>query len=191
MAEITHPEMVKSLAKDGIVIIEELTPESAHLLHMAVGIAGEAGELCQAIYLSINFEYIDKENVIEELGDLEFYIEGLRQGLQLARNQTVDLEPTSMAYMSIFDRVKDQSIQLNIECSILLDFVKKSAFYVKPIKLNSVIDSLVKINNHMRELRLSFGIHHIDTIEHNIAKLGERYKGHSYSNEQAIARADK
>ena len=191
MSGITHPEMVAGLAKRGEVIIEELTPLSAHLLHMAVGIAGEAGELCQSIYLSEDFDSIDTENAMEELGDLEFYLEGLRQGLQLARNQTVSLDTGFQPYESIFYKVKDNAIQLNIECSILLDSIKKSAFYVKPVKTGLVIESLIKINDFMLELRESFGFTHEDTLNHNIGKLGERYQGHNYSNEQAIERADK
>jgi hypothetical protein len=44
-----HQEMVQVLKKDGQDIINELTPELAHLLHMAVGVSGEAGELLDAI----------------------------------------------------------------------------------------------------------------------------------------------
>jgi NTP pyrophosphatase (non-canonical NTP hydrolase) len=41
--------MVKALVKSGEVIANEMTGSNAHLLHMAVGIAGEAGELLDAI----------------------------------------------------------------------------------------------------------------------------------------------
>ncbi len=191
MDKITHPEMVKGLAKDGQVIVDELTPELAHLLHMAVGVAGEAGELCQAIYGSTIFAQIDIENVVEELGDIEFYMEGLRQGLKIERSLTVieDSFPdtliadTTVACMA--------AISINIEASVLLDSIKKSAFYIKPVKLQAVIDSLTIINTQMFGLRSCCGITYEDTIDHNIEKLGERYKGHSYSNEQAITRADK
>ena len=192
MSKITHHEMVTGLAKRGEDIVSELTPLSAHLLHMAVGIAGEAGELCEAIYSKDSVSDIDKENVIEELGDLEFYLEGLRQGLQLARNETVPLDikfpNTAAGDIAV---IKDNSIKLNIESSILLDFIKKSAFYVKPVKTEKVIESLIKINLLMLIIRDRFDITYEETIEHNIAKLGERYQGHSYSNEQAIDRADK
>ena len=83
------------------------------------------------------------------------------------------------------------AISLNIECSILLDYIKKAAFYVKPVKIDAVVKSLKKINDHTFMLAKCFGVVYQDTIDHNIIKLGERYKGHSYSNEQAIARKDK
>ncbi len=53
----------------------------AHMIHMAVGIAGEAGELLDAVKKSVIYQKeLDRENVIEELGDLEFYQRGFKQG---------------------------------------------------------------------------------------------------------------
>lgn len=68
----------------------KLTPEQADLLHMAVGIAGEAGELLHAVMSHIlNDEPIDYENVIEELGDIEFFMEGFRQNQGITREETI------------------------------------------------------------------------------------------------------
>lgn len=44
-----YREMVLVLAKPGADIVATLTSEDAHLLHMAVGISGEAGELLDAV----------------------------------------------------------------------------------------------------------------------------------------------
>ncbi len=88
--EVIYSEMVASLVKPGIKIIQELTPSMAHNLHMAVGISGEAGELLDAVKkAAIYCKPIDRENVIEELGDLEFYMEGLRQELGITREETL------------------------------------------------------------------------------------------------------
>ena len=85
-----HQEMVAGLAKDGAKVKEELTPEAAHLWHMATGVSGEAGELLDAIKKhAICCKPVDRENVIEELGDLEFYMEGLRQGMKITREETL------------------------------------------------------------------------------------------------------
>ena len=91
MSKTMHPELVRKLAKDGQAIIDDLTPDKAHVLHMAVGISGEAGELLDAIkkYVMYN-NTLDRENVIEELGDLEFYMEGVRQGLNIIREEVID-----------------------------------------------------------------------------------------------------
>jgi NTP pyrophosphatase (non-canonical NTP hydrolase) len=88
---IKHDEMVNALAKQGKAILETMTPQQAHLLHMSVGISGESGELLDAIKKHVIYNKpIDVENVIEELGDLEFYMEGLRQGLGISREETID-----------------------------------------------------------------------------------------------------
>lgn len=87
---IDYADMVKSLAKPGDAIIQTLTPETAHQIHMAIGVSGEAGELLDAVKkAAIYNKPIDRENVIEELGDLEFYMEGLRQGLNITRDETL------------------------------------------------------------------------------------------------------
>lgn len=88
---VTYPELVAALAKPGADIVATLTAEDAHSLHMAVGIAGEAGELLDAVKkAAIYRKPIDRANVIEELGDLEFYMEGLRQGLGITREEVLE-----------------------------------------------------------------------------------------------------
>lgn len=87
---VTHPELVAALAKPGAEIIATLTPEGIHKLHMAVGIAGESGELLDAVKKHIFYNKpLDVENVIEELGDLEFYMEGLRAAIGISREQVL------------------------------------------------------------------------------------------------------
>lgn len=89
--KITHSEMVAALAKPGEDIVATITAEDAHNLHMAVGIAGEAGELLDAVKKAVIYRKdIDMENVVEELGDLEFYMEGLRSRLGITREQCLE-----------------------------------------------------------------------------------------------------
>lgn len=88
---IKHNEMVAALAKPGSDIIASLSADNAHLLHMAVGVSGEAGELLDAIKKgAIYNKPLNRENIIEELGDIEFYMEGLRQGLGITREETIE-----------------------------------------------------------------------------------------------------
>lgn len=89
--EVKFEEMVAGLVKPGQAIIDSLTPSKANSLHMAVGISGEAGELLDAIKKAVIYNKpLDRENVIEELGDLEFYMEGLRAELGITREQTIE-----------------------------------------------------------------------------------------------------
>lgn len=87
---VKHGAMRKALAKPGADILAALTPESAHLLHMAVGVAGEAGELLDAIKKhSVYGKPIDRENVIEESGDILFYLLGLMDALYITLDQAM------------------------------------------------------------------------------------------------------
>jgi NTP pyrophosphatase (non-canonical NTP hydrolase) len=89
--ELNHPELVRRLAKPGFEIVMRMTSKNAHNLHMAVGIAGESGELLDAIKKVVIYNKpLDRENVVEELGDLEFYMEGLRQGLGITREEVLE-----------------------------------------------------------------------------------------------------
>lgn len=89
--KIAFSEMVKALVKSGDVIAKELTGQDANLMHMAIGVSGEAGELLDAIKRRVIYRKdLDVENVIEELGDIEFYLEGLRSALGITREQCLE-----------------------------------------------------------------------------------------------------
>lgn len=90
MTTIKHDEMVCALAKDGEMIRTELKASDCHNLHMCMGLSGELGELIDAIKKSIFYRKpLDRVNAVEELGDIEFYLEGLRQGLGITREETI------------------------------------------------------------------------------------------------------
>lgn len=84
--------MVGRLAKPGIEILRELTDSKIDLLHAAVGVCGEAGELLDAVKKHVIYNKpINLENIIEELGDIEFYMEQLRRntGVLITREHTL------------------------------------------------------------------------------------------------------
>lgn len=190
--EITYEEMVRKLAKPGQDIIATLTPESAHLLHMTIGITGEAGELLEAV---INKDF---ENIKEELGDIEFYMEGLRQGLGTDVN-----EPMKAEYRESYTIVGegDDDIQaeyaaaaLLVNATRLLDAVKKHVIYNKELNIKDVMTALNGIESNAEIVRAHFGISVDDAINHNTDKLytgaKARYK-RGYTDEAAQVRADK
>lgn len=112
-----YQHFVNAIVKPGHEILTQLTPAQAHLLHMAVGVSGEAGELLDTIKKHCIYQkQIDLDNIKEEAGDILFYLTGLLNEL-------------------------DMSLE--------------------------------------------------DCINANTAKLSRRYSSGSYSNEAAIARADK
>lgn len=93
-----HSEMVRLLRKHPTTILDALTPDVVDVMHACVGIAGEAGELLDAAKKQFAYgQQIDQENVIEELGDLEFYMEQLRQALGIARAATLRANKKKLA----------------------------------------------------------------------------------------------
>ena len=83
---ISHDDMVKKLFKNGDAILSTITPDQLTRLHAVVGISGEAGELLDAVKKETMYnKKPDIENIIEELGDLEFYMEALRQAYDITR----------------------------------------------------------------------------------------------------------
>lgn len=88
---IDYAKFVAGLIKSGTKILLTLTPAKINMWHMATGISGEAGELLDAIKKHVVYgKDLDIENVKEELGDLEFYMEGLRQELGLSRDAIIE-----------------------------------------------------------------------------------------------------
>lgn len=82
--------MVAKLRKPGKDILLSMTAQNMDLTHMAIGVSGEAGELLDAIKkVTMYNKEVDRENVIEELGDIEFYMAGLRQCLGITRVETL------------------------------------------------------------------------------------------------------
>lgn len=76
--EPTYAQFVESLCKPGIDILVQMEPRDAHLTHMAMGVAGEAGELLDAIKKSVMYRKpLDRENVLEECGDILFFVQGI------------------------------------------------------------------------------------------------------------------
>jgi NTP pyrophosphatase (non-canonical NTP hydrolase) len=107
-----YGQMVKALAKAGDAILQTMDGNKAHCLHMVVGISGEAGELLDAIKKNAIYNKpIDMENVVEELGDIEFYLEGLRQGLGITREETIEANTAKLSIRYAGMKYSDQAAQ--------------------------------------------------------------------------------
>jgi NTP pyrophosphatase (non-canonical NTP hydrolase) len=101
MVEMKHSAMVEAIAKKGEDILKELSPLQAELIHMGLLICSEAGELADAIkQFAIYQKPMDMENVVEEMGDIEWTMERTRQLLNITRELTLDhnIEKLSKRY---------------------------------------------------------------------------------------------
>lgn len=113
--ELKHAEMVKKLVKPGVKILAEMTPSKMTLLHMSSKLCSEAGELMDAVgKLCYYNRVIDLDNVIEELGDIEFYLSGFRQSLGILRDTTLrsNMEKLTKRYKD-FKYTDEQAHQRN------------------------------------------------------------------------------
>lgn len=82
-----HDTMVKALVKPSHEIYNQLDIVKCDLLHAGLGIFSESGEIADAIKKHIIYNQpLDIENIVEELGDMEFYLAQLRQILFLSRD---------------------------------------------------------------------------------------------------------
>ena len=98
---VLFDEQVLALAKPGKDILATLTPEKCHLWHMATGCAGEAGELLDAIKKHVLYNKdLDRANIVEELGDFEFYKIGICQALGISQEEilTANMRKLSTRY---------------------------------------------------------------------------------------------
>lgn len=84
LKQLPYDEFVATLCKDGQEIINQMTPMKAHLWHMGTGVGGEAGELEDAIKKHCIYNKpLDRENIVEELGDLKFFMRGIQNSLRI------------------------------------------------------------------------------------------------------------
>lgn len=177
----TFSAMVAGLAKPGTDILASLTPESCHILHMTMGMVGEIGEVEEAFYMDFS-----EEKKIEELGDLEFYLEGLRQGI-----------PNYICFPSGVFNTSDTGVgtehllvTLSITGANIADIIKKAVIYEKPINKQNLFKSMQVLDEILDILMRKHNIRYKDVIAKNMEKLGKRYPGFEYSNKSASDRVD-
>lgn len=110
--KVQYDILVKALLKSGEDIQASLTASEANLVHLALGISGEAGEVLDAIKkAAIYNKPLDRENIIEELGDLEFYMEGLRQAIGVTREEVIEANVQKLGKRYASGKYSDKQAQ--------------------------------------------------------------------------------
>lgn len=110
--EAEYAEMVDKLVKPGEFILKALTPERCNLWHMATGVSGEAGELSDAVKRwTIYNKPLDLANVVEEMGDLEFYLQGIRSALGISRAEVLQANKEKLAVRYAANTYSDEAAQ--------------------------------------------------------------------------------
>ena len=79
LTDSPYDEFVRALLASPYAVklnVELMKPEEADLLHAAIGLSTEAGELLDALKKAACYgKKIDWDNVIEEVGDIQFYLQ--------------------------------------------------------------------------------------------------------------------
>lgn len=97
-------------------VLPNISAHQWHLLHMAIGIAGEATELLQAVRHALVWEQpMDMDNILEELGDIEFYLEGFREGVGMSRDVTLDANISKLSVRYEGLQYSDKAAQLRAD----------------------------------------------------------------------------
>jgi hypothetical protein len=152
-------------------------------MHAAVGIVGEAAEWLAAD----NFV-----NVLEEGGDMEFYVEALKQHVPAdidgaVKKRIVDIRATNLTIGTVFTNV----VTLGGD---IVDIVKKSWVYQKPLDNAEVTRLLLILEMNLEAIYKLFNVSRKQVQHLNQVKLigpGGRFESGFYSDSAAIARADK
>lgn len=179
-----YKEMVSNLAKPGEDIVASLCPATAHRIHMAIGISGEVGELLDCWE---GTEVPDRENLVEELGDIEFYFEGLLQGYSLEQPEDTG-HPDKVS-------CSDPFLRCSIIAADLLDTVKKEVIYRKDPNMDKIgtLTSAFRhqLNRIYRSMQVTKGEAHVHNMNKLLKGKNARYAAGSYSDKAAQDRADK
>jgi len=116
--EVKHCEMVRNLAKSPDEILNELDPYKCDLMHAAVGVSSEAGEILdiakKVVIYNQPLDVKKLEHFIEELGDIEFYLCQLYNILGVTREDALAVNMAKLAkrypnYTYTDDRARERA----------------------------------------------------------------------------------
>ena len=172
-----HQHMVAALVKAPDEIIATLDTDRVDVLHGVIGVVGEVGEIVNAIR-----GIMDRENLIEELGDIEFYMTQVRARLG------IDFEPVPLEERGTYGF---DFHTLVIEAADLLDITKKVVIYNRTLDADDFKTPLRNIDRQLSALRDAHRITRQETLQGNIDKLAKRYPDFQYTDQRAEDRMDK
>lgn len=168
-----------------------MEPKNIRLLHACAGISSELAELIELEESFSPGETLDRVNLMEELGDILWYIGIASDSL----NATEDIASETPFEGELIKHDEDLANHIMQFClnvgrisgELVDKAVKKSIFYGKKVNDQDLIDHLRHIHQNVKYLLENAGY----TLEHarekNIAKLKARY-GEKFSEAAALER---
>ncbi len=164
-----YAEFVKSRSKPGNDILQSLASDDCHKLHMLIGIAGELFELLDAA---------TEAEILEELGDIEFFYQGLCNAYNRPR----------VVLGHVLGDASEDSLMLAFEP--ILTWVKREIIYQKQQSPESLTTLFTAFDYTLACLEFQRGRTREAVQTANIEKLTRRYPK-QYTDEAAQVRRDK
>lgn len=164
VTDINYPDLISSHTKLAI------TSQKLCLLHAAIGLSSELGELLQAIQDG------NKLNLIEEVGDMLWYI---------SRARSIVSPNNYSRWTPVFDDDEDCYKYVSGSVARFCNQVKRHVFYGKELDSEDV--TLMRASLSSIEAALDFLVSIDIAREKNIAKLKARY-GDKFSQHAALNR---
>lgn len=172
---LPYPQMVANLFKRGASIQYDL-------MHAAIGLSGESGKLATADSF---------KNLIEELGDAEFYLEAFLQCVNI-HSAVVQATASDPSFRPDFKPVFGTLCHdLHVASSELLDTTKKCWVYGRDVDPNAFFLHLASVRRVLDRAYDITGLRKEVVLDANQSKLGKRFPEGVYSGAAALARADK
>lgn len=88
-----YSELVQNLKADPAEVAYRVYAAPEHgidLLHGAIGLSTEAGEVLDILKKQVFYDKdIDRVHLIEELGDIEWYLQLIRDALDISRDEVI------------------------------------------------------------------------------------------------------
>ena len=206
-AEVFKDENLSQIARLG----KEMRTPLDTLKHGVVGAAGEVGELLDGLKKSWVYEKpYDRENVVEELGDTEFYLWfiAIKRGLVPLVQKLIVYGTGENPQEDLVDDVGEQiehTLRIHNAVSDLIELYALLKHFHKTIpaidlqirlEVFQVMD--VAIALQLSTLLIALGKYAVrsgiavkEYRKANFEKLEVRYSSGKYSNKQAAKRADK
>lgn len=167
------------------------------LVHGAMGCGSEAGELAETIsaYFSVPGANLNRDNVVEELGDGLWFAAYVSHTLGTVLADTVGKIKQAYARPGENNRPSyDLAAELTLDlCGFggeILSIVKAHRFYGKTLGMQKLDRALTQYVMGIADLADVLGTTLEEVMTYNVAKLRKRYAD-KYSDVAAIARADK
>jgi hypothetical protein len=172
------------------LLITNMTASGANRLHMAIGNVGEIAELFEN--QSHNH---GRANLVEELGDTRFYLEGMWQGAKLQGEQSY--EPNVPGEHGVWTAENRFDSHVMWASAKLLSVACEESLSLTPSAFDDDAASIYikQISSALSDLYDKNGITEDESLYGNLHKLLKsdkaRYKEGTYSDDAATNRSDK